>query len=493
MNRFHVSLLPFLYALTLVAGTAAAKQAKVEVCQATGNGGVHLIEVSENALDAHLGHGDWLPLDFFADGDGDGFGDPADAIEDCVAPTGYVEDATDCDDADPDVNPAAAEVAYDGLDNDCDGLTPDDDLDGDGADIADDCDDGDDRVHPGAEETCDDGVDQDCDGEVDEDCLGECGYFYPADGDDAEPFAPTPYDYISDSGTLVLCAGDFSFTQLTTTDSDVTIVGAGSDATFIHGRILARGGDVHIEGVSVDVEYDWSAVGGQRWNRPLNLTLERVVLENSYRGLDVLGSADDTSLVHVTLDDVIVRNNGSSATSALKLWYCESTMANVLVEGNISRQQSSTVRFRGGIHEMTDSTLQGNLPSGYAVGVVSVLGADVTMTRCDVAANDLVTTYASSQVFGVSSGGALDLRDCSVTGNRMDWSEDGIALPAVIRLHWNASNTISVRDTEFTDNRDVHGTDMNSVHSWGNRVYTPIEGLGSAFTCDSFDGCTPLP
>jgi hypothetical protein len=39
------------------------------------------------------------------DADGDGFGDPNDAIEACEAPPGYVEDGNDCDDADPRVNP----------------------------------------------------------------------------------------------------------------------------------------------------------------------------------------------------------------------------------------------------------------------------------------------------------------------------------------------------------------------------------------------------
>jgi hypothetical protein len=47
----------------------------------------------------------------------------------------------DCDDADPAVG--GAEVPYDGVDNDCDPATPDDDLDGDGFAAVEDCDDGD--------------------------------------------------------------------------------------------------------------------------------------------------------------------------------------------------------------------------------------------------------------------------------------------------------------------------------------------------------------
>jgi len=49
----------------------------------------------------------------------------------------------DCDDDNANVNPGKEEIIYDGLDNDCDPSTLDDDLDGDGLVFADDCDDSD--------------------------------------------------------------------------------------------------------------------------------------------------------------------------------------------------------------------------------------------------------------------------------------------------------------------------------------------------------------
>ncbi|HHO52773.1 MAG TPA: hypothetical protein ENK18_18330 [Deltaproteobacteria bacterium] len=69
----------------------------------------------------------------------------------------------DCDDTRYDVHPEGGEVPYDGLDNDCDETTPDDDTDGDGWLLADDCDDSDAASYPGAPETCGDGVINDCD------------------------------------------------------------------------------------------------------------------------------------------------------------------------------------------------------------------------------------------------------------------------------------------------------------------------------------------
>jgi hypothetical protein len=58
---------------------------------------------------------------FFADADGDGFGDPNSPVLACAAPFGTVSDGTDCDDTSTIVNPSAAEVC-DGFDNDCDGF-----------------------------------------------------------------------------------------------------------------------------------------------------------------------------------------------------------------------------------------------------------------------------------------------------------------------------------------------------------------------------------
>jgi len=63
---------------------------------------------------------------FYADNDADGFGDPNLTTEACEAPTGFLEDNTDCQPLDPNSFPGAQEVCDD-IDNDCDNLVDSDD------------------------------------------------------------------------------------------------------------------------------------------------------------------------------------------------------------------------------------------------------------------------------------------------------------------------------------------------------------------------------
>jgi F0F1-type ATP synthase epsilon subunit len=166
----------------------------------------------------------------YRDADGDSWGAGAGATL-CPSVAGHVARSGDCNDDAAAVNPGAAEVPYDGVDNDCDAATRDDDLDGDGLFGAADCDDTDpsvggrvgrfadedgdgwgagepvsvcpeeagyaDRagdcadqaaaVNPGAVEVPYDGVDNDCDAATRDDDLDGDGLFGAADCDDTDP------------------------------------------------------------------------------------------------------------------------------------------------------------------------------------------------------------------------------------------------------------------------------------------------------------------
>ncbi len=142
---------------------------------------------------------------YYADADGDGYGDDANSLAACTQPTGYVSDNSDCDDSDPAINPGAIEIC-DGIDNDCDnmideGLTvttyyadTDGDSYGDNSSTLDacvqptgyvtdntDCDDNNAAINPGATEICD-GIDNNCDNMIDEG-LAFVTYYADTDSD----------------------------------------------------------------------------------------------------------------------------------------------------------------------------------------------------------------------------------------------------------------------------------------------------------------------
>jgi hypothetical protein len=177
---------------------------------------------------------------WYLDADGDGFGDAATTMAACEAPSGYLDDASDCDDTDSSIHPDATEYC-DEVDNDCDGTVDNDDaadastwyadLDGDGygdldntttaceqpSDYVDDdsdCADSDADAWPGSTstETPGDGIDTDCDGNdfcTDLSCDGipdmAIGTYYSGSS------------YVADSLLYFGSGSDFS-------DSDVTAV-----------------------------------------------------------------------------------------------------------------------------------------------------------------------------------------------------------------------------------------------------------------------------
>ena len=157
----------------------------------------------------------------YVDADGDGFG--AQAVESCPD-AGLATQGGDCDDADGEIFPGAAEVC-DGQDNDCNGLTddgvetlyyPDNDGDGFGSGFGEtaaceppaghttdssDCDDTDETVYPDASELCD-GQDNDCDGAVDEEppvWYADADFDGYGDPDTTTTDCDQPSGYVSDS------------------------------------------------------------------------------------------------------------------------------------------------------------------------------------------------------------------------------------------------------------------------------------------------------
>jgi hypothetical protein len=121
---------------------------------------------------------------WYTDEDRDGWGYTNDSVLGCESPgEGYADQSGDCDDEDPRFNPGADEDdCTDPTDYNCDGLDPFDDADADGFPACEECDDADRDVSPGAAEVCN-GVDDDCDDEVDDDPIDAEIWYADADGD----------------------------------------------------------------------------------------------------------------------------------------------------------------------------------------------------------------------------------------------------------------------------------------------------------------------
>jgi len=136
-------------------------------------GAPEICDEKDNQCPGDVGYGqidEGVQNTYYRDFDDDGYGSPSSTTLACSVPVGYVTDNTDCDDIDPNVNPGVVETPYNGTDDDCNSLTKDDDLDGDGFYVlvgTEDCNDYNSNIYPGAPEICD---------VIDNQCPGDVGY-----------------------------------------------------------------------------------------------------------------------------------------------------------------------------------------------------------------------------------------------------------------------------------------------------------------------------
>jgi hypothetical protein len=413
----------------------------------------------------------------YADADGDGYGDPdapmgcdgpvvddsdCDDADPAVHPGApEVCDAVD-DDCDGAVDAADADVTgqievYPDADGDGYGAgTAVLACPGGGAVVAGDCDDADADVSPDAAEQCD-GIDSDCAG--DDDALLvtiEGGPTFPTIG--AAIAASTAGDVI------IVCAGSYS--EVVTIDHDLTIRGF-DPAVRLEGTgtsiVTVTGGDVVLDGLILEHGGSSSTTGG-------------AIDAADADALDVEGCtlADNVgnrggALVGPTNGALVVRDSTFTGNSA-QLGGAMALSGGVIADCDVYDNAADTVAgiwdVRNddpvGLLDLTGTTIHDNVATTLGGGLgfggeVDAIGGTVTfnqalygggvytsdqlgtITGMTVSGNSALGTLVTGGGFYVDSDADLTLVDCAIDGNHADgWGGGLYAADAPIRIQGGA-------------------------------------------------------
>ena len=384
---------------------------------------------------------------WFADEDGDGFGDPTARITACEAPPQHVVNGWDCNDTDA-------------------------------------------EVFPGQLERCN-GIDDDCNPSTVEEGVG----WHALDSDEGEAWSDltsdfrtgsesAPYAFTAPaSGTLSLCDG-VVHAAITSEEHALTILGRGASETALEGsgehpgaRTVDGTGELVLTGLTVRAGH-----GGVGWQG--DLVVENVVIEGMdgqalahrdgeahLQDVVIQGNTCSVTCLHGrdgawVLDDVRVEDNATTLGPAVVLVDTDATWTG----GSLSRNVSEEGELGGGMFahgtgtsvRLVDVGVEDNV-ARYGGGLHLADGATVTLSGARVAGNE---AEGGAGAWLDSTEGTGTLLRCqpsaasrgAITSNTATFSGGGVVVLDHISVDASGTtqseSTLDLRDCDLGTERD---------------------------------------
>jgi hypothetical protein len=402
--------------------------------------------------------------------DDSGAGDDDSAASTDVDEDGWTVEDGDCDDGNPSVHPDAAEVPYDGVDQDCDGadLT---DVDEDGYDGyeagGDDCDDDNPDVRPNADETCD-GVDADCDGQLEvwgeSDADGDGWMYCQGDCDDQDA-SLSPDD--ADGDSYSTCQGDCDDADASVNPSVAEVADGldnDCDGTVDEG-IVACTIAVPTDHTTIQAAIDASesgdviCVNAGTYVENIDFTGKAIeVLGVDGRAVTVIDGDAAGSVVTIASNegaDSILHGftlTGGRATNGggLHIDGASPTVSALAIDDNYAHDDGGGAYVYGSDVSMSDVSFTDNRADEGGGGLFVEESAGAVYTGLTVDGNVADDTGGGIHIFSDYSGSTVVTLSDLVVSSNLSWYEGGGLL-----VHGPGAVTVVLSDAGILDNESV--------------------------------------
>lgn len=405
------------------------------------------LEIYCNDIDDDCDSGDQCGC---VDGDGDGHYDIA---VDCPS-------ADDCDDNDDQRYPGLTEIC-DGKDNDCDGTTPSDELDGDsdGQSICEgDCDDSNPSIFLNAIENCENSVDDNCNGLVDFDDPEYCFDGILAPGDDIQ----TAIDFSPEGSEIILTSGTYEISETIFINKSITLRAETGDVATLQNSAMGSEDEI--------IRIEFASGTNEKLVNLTNITIDG---DNASGGLNIsaLGSENKINLEKVIINNCFTTQDGAGI-------YAEINNENQMIINSSELFDNIAENDGGGIYlDVNDSAktivinsiLKSNDSNNTEGGAIYLSSYSTS--------DQLIVNNTFSENSAYSYGGTLNLKqghqiDSSIrlSNNIIIGSSDG---GAINYEHYGSVGEILIEHNLFYDNHNL----------WGVYNNTPSVCSGSGY-CD---------